>query len=92
MYLDFAELQAMNGTPMYMQDWVTKLDKFLVATDREILSHAGKISRDQAKQKAQLEYAMYKKQYVDYQTSVEKHFQEAIKEVQQLAKQQIRKK
>ena len=92
MYLDFAELQAMNGTPMYMQDWVTKLDKFLVATDREILSHAGKISRDQAKQKAQLEYAMYKKQYVDYQTSVEKHFQEAIKDVQQLAKQQIRKK
>ena len=35
MYLDFAELQAMNGTPMYMQDWVTKLDKFLVATDRK---------------------------------------------------------
>lgn len=92
MYLDFAELQAMNGSTMYMQDWVTKLDKFLVATDRELLNHAGKISKDQAKQKAQLEYAVYKKQYVDYQTSVEQHFQEAIKDVQQIAKQQIRKK
>lgn len=92
MYLDFAELQAMNGTVMHMKDWVRKLDLFLIASDRDLLTHAGKISQVQAKQKAQLEYAIYKKQYVDYQTSVEKHFEEAIKDVQQIAKQQSRKK
>ncbi|SDC25775.1 virulence RhuM family protein [Acinetobacter boissieri] len=87
MYLDFAELQALNGTSMYMKDWVAKLDKFLVASDRELLTHAGKISKLEAKQKAQLEYAVYKKQYIDYQTPVEKHFQEAIKDVVKIAKQ-----
>ena len=87
MYLDFAELQALNGTAMYMQDWITKLDKFLMASDRELLTHAGKISKAQAEQKAKLEFAVYKKQYIDYQTPVERHFQEAIKDVKQIAKQ-----
>lgn len=87
MYLDFAELQAINGTPIYMKDWIAKLDKFLMASDREILTHAGKISQAQAKQKAQLEHAKYKQQYIDYQTPVERHFQEAIKDVKQIAKQ-----
>ena len=87
MYLDFAELQALNGTAMYMQDWITKLDKFLMASDRELLTHAGKISMAQAEQKAKLEFAVYKKQYIDYQTPVERHFQEAIKDVKQIAKQ-----
>ena len=87
MYLDFAELQAINGTTMYMKDWIVKLDKFLVASDRELLNHAGKISQAQAKQKAQLEHAIYKQQYINYQTPVERHFQEAIKDVKQIAKQ-----
>ncbi|HRB57666.1 virulence RhuM family protein [Acinetobacter johnsonii] len=87
MYLDFAELQAINGTAMYMKDWIAKLDKFLMASDREILTHAGKISQAQAKQKAQLEHAKYKQQYINYQTPVERHFQEAIKDVKQIAKQ-----
>lgn len=87
MYLDFAELQALNGTAMYMQDWITKLDKFLMASDTELLTHAGKISKAQAEQKAKLEFAVYKKQYIDYQTPVERHFQEAIKDVKQIAKQ-----
>lgn len=87
MYLDFAELQALNGTPMYMKDWIVKLDKFLIASDRELLTHAGKISQAQAKEKAQLEFTVYKKQYIDYQTPVERHFQEAIRDVKQIAKQ-----
>lgn len=36
MYLEFAELQAMNGIAMYMKDWIAKLDKFLMASDREL--------------------------------------------------------
>lgn len=87
MYLEFAELQAMNGIAMYMKDWISKLDKFLMASDRELLTHAGKISQEVAQKKANSEYEVYKKQYIDYQTPVERHFQEAIKDVKQIAKQ-----
>lgn len=92
MYLEFAELQALNGVAMYMKDWIVKLDKFLVASDRELLTHAGKISKEVAQKKANTEYEIYKKQYINYQTSVERHFAEAIKDVKQIAKQQVRKK
>ncbi len=45
MYLDFAELQALNRSPMYMKGWIAKLDDFLkVATPRDTLLHAGKVS------------------------------------------------
>lgn len=92
MYLEFAELQALNGVAMYMKDWIVKLDKFLVASDRELLTHAGKISKEVAQKKANTQYEIYKKQYINYQTSVERHFAEAIKDVKQIAKQQVRKK
>jgi hypothetical protein len=59
MYLDFAELQAFNRRPMTMRDWVTKLDEFLKVSGRELLDHAGKVSADSARAKAELEYAKY---------------------------------
>ncbi len=55
-YLEFAELQAMNRKPMYMADWIAKLDDFLKLSDREILRHAGRVSHDDAVAKAELEY------------------------------------
>ena len=42
-YLDFAELQARDRKPMYMADWLHKLDQFLQISEREILTHAGTI-------------------------------------------------
>lgn len=92
MYLDFAEMQAMNGIQMYMKDWLAKLDQFLSFNGREVLDHYGKISHQQAENKAKSEYAIYKQQYIDYQTPVDQHFEEAIKDVKQIAKQQPRKK
>ena len=47
-YLEFAELQAMNRKPMYMADWIGKLDDFLRLSEREILRHAGKVSNEAA--------------------------------------------
>ena len=47
-YLEFAELQALNRKPMYMGDWVAKLDDFLRLSERKILRHAGKVSHDDA--------------------------------------------
>tara|TARA_R110000764_G_scaffold105114_1_gene190838 strand:+ start:6396 stop:7409 length:1014 start_codon:yes stop_codon:yes gene_type:complete len=60
-YLEFAELQARNGRLMKMLDWASKLDDFLRLSDYEVLDHAGKISHQQAKQKAQQEYDKYRR-------------------------------
>jgi hypothetical protein len=62
MYLDFAELQATNGRPMKMQDWVQKLDEFLKVSEKELLTHTGKISHKQAIEKAKIEYEKYRKE------------------------------
>ncbi len=51
-YLELAEIQALNQEPMYMKDWIEQLDSFLKMTRKEILSHSGKISHEQALQKA----------------------------------------
>ncbi len=55
-YLEFAELQALDRKPMYMRDWIAKLDDFLRLSGRNILKHAGKISAEEAQQKAELEF------------------------------------
>ncbi len=55
-YLVFAEGQAMRRISMSMSDWIKKLDGFLTLNDRDILTHAGKISHDMAKQLAEHEY------------------------------------
>ncbi|MBF0231807.1 MAG: virulence RhuM family protein [Desulfamplus sp.] len=62
MYLDFAELQATNGRLMKMQDWLNKLDSFLQISEKELLTHAGSISHQQALEKARAEYDQYRKE------------------------------
>jgi len=95
-YLEFAELQALNRRPMYMQDWIRQLDMFLTMSGRELLDHAGKISHEQALKKAQIEYEKYRHKQLEQPTMVEKHFIEAEKEIKQIAskleKQDDRKK
>lgn len=49
-YLEFAELQALGRKPMTMADWKTKLDAFLTLNDRDILTNAGKVSADMARE------------------------------------------
>ncbi|MGJ8694201.1 MAG: virulence RhuM family protein [Thalassotalea sp.] len=60
-YLEFAELQAKRGKLMKMVDWSNKLDDFLKLSEYEILTHAGKISAEQAKLKAKEEYDKYRR-------------------------------
>lgn len=84
LYLDFAELQATNRRPMAMRDWLTKLDQFLQISEREILTHAGKVSAETARLKAEQEYGKYQ-HLLDAQPSpVEQHFDEAVKKAKQL--------
>lgn len=60
MYLDFAELQATNGRLMKMQDWIQKLDDFLKISEKDLLTNAGKISHNEAIEKAKTEYEKYR--------------------------------
>lgn len=59
-YLDLAELRTKRRQVMYMRDWVAQLDKFLLADDRDILQHAGCISAEVAKEKAEYELEQYR--------------------------------
>lgn len=60
LYIEFAELQALERKPMAMRDWVDKLDEFLKASGRKLLDHAGTISAEVAKAKAEREYDSYR--------------------------------
>lgn len=58
-YLDFAERQARQRRVMYMADWKAKLDAFLQLNEAQILTHAGKISNEMAKELAISEYRKF---------------------------------
>ncbi len=77
-YLEFAELQALNRKPMHMADWISKLDDFLKLSDREILTHAGRISHASAIAKAEAEYDEFHSKSLENLSRVEKDFQMAL--------------
>ncbi|MDD3024633.1 MAG: RhuM family protein, partial [Syntrophomonadaceae bacterium] len=83
-YLEFAELQAIRQKPMYMNDWVEKLDDFIKMSGSELLQNAGKISHEEAKVKAELEYEKYKEIRKDELSKVERDFFESIKTTQKM--------
>jgi hypothetical protein len=66
-YLVFAEGQAMRRIPMHMGDWISKLDAFLTINDREILTHAGKISHQMAQQRAEDAYEKFHQRRINDQ-------------------------
>ena len=74
LFLDFAELQAKSHTPMYMKDWIQKLDDFLKLSGKELLNHAGTISAEVAKLKADTEYDKFKARSLERLSQVEIHF------------------
>jgi hypothetical protein len=82
MYLEFAELQALSRKPMYMGDWTTKLDDFLKLSGREILTHIGRISHEEALQKAHAEYERYRRKQVQEPSRAERDFLEAVKAIE----------
>jgi hypothetical protein len=79
-YLDFAEMQAKRRKPMYMSDWITKLDDFLRISEHEILTHAGKLSHEQALQKASEEYQKYLEKTKNEPSVVENDFFKALED------------
>jgi hypothetical protein len=80
-YLEFAELQALNRQPMYMRDWIAKLEDFLRLSDRDILTHVGTVSHEEAVRKAELEFEKYRQQQLAEPSQVEKDFEKAVKKL-----------
>jgi hypothetical protein len=82
-FLEIAEIQALDRTPMYMSDWIKQLDNFLKLTNKDILKNSGSISHQQAIKKAHDEYAIYKEKIKNRITQVEKDF---IKQIEKSTK------
>ena len=83
-YLELAELQAMNRRPMYMRDWIAKLNEFLSLSGREILKHAGTISHEEAVRKAELEFEKFHHAQIEETSQVERDFEAAVKGLKKL--------
>jgi hypothetical protein len=77
-YLLFAEGQAMRRVPMHMKDWIAKLHAFLTINDRGILTHAGKISHEMAKELAEAEYDRFNPRRIQQADAAKGEFEQAI--------------
>lgn len=82
-YFDFAEIQAMRHTPMYMSDYVENLDRILSSTGEALLTDAGKVSHTQALEKARAEYKKYQVQKL---SPVEEEYLQTIRAIEKTAK------
>jgi hypothetical protein len=76
-YLAFAETMALENTPMYMKDWISKLDIIVQLNGKELITHAGKISHQMALEKSSDEFKKYK----ETQKQIEK--ENSLKEIEQ---------
>ena len=83
-YLDIAEVHALNQEPMYMKDWLETIDDYLRMTRRDILTTKGKVTHQQALEKAHSEYERYKRNQEYILSPVECHFLESIGELDKL--------
>ena len=82
-YFDFAEVQAIKKKPMYMSDYLEHLDKILSSMSEKLLDNSGKISHNQAVEKAQIEYKKFIQQNL---SPVEKEYLEYIKQGEKMVK------
>lgn len=84
-YLAFAETMAQQNKPMYMKDWIERLDALLQLNGREILTHAGKISHQMAVEKSSFEYLKFQEK------SKQIEFEQSLKEIEEDIKKLARK-
>lgn len=78
MYLDFAELQASRQVAMKMADWTSRLDAFLQFNEYQLLTDAGKVSHEVAKQLAEVQYEKFR---IVQDQNFESDFDKAVKKL-----------
>jgi hypothetical protein len=86
LYIEFAELQALGRKPMTMRNWIEKLDEFLKISGRELLDHAGHVSAETAKAKAESEYDRYRALIDTQPRPVDFDFERATQGLQKLTR------
>ena len=86
LYIEFAELQALDRRPMTMRNWIEKLDEFLKISGRKLLDHAGTISAETARVKAEREYDRYRVLADTAPRQVDADFEQAANRVQKLVR------
>ena len=77
-YLEFADLQAQARREMTMRAWIAKLDDFLRLSDREVLTHAGKITAELAQAKAEAEFSLFQQRQLAAPSRAEQDFDVSI--------------
>jgi hypothetical protein len=92
LYIEYAELQALERKQMTMRDWVAKLDEFLKASGRKLLDHAGNISAEAARAKAEAEYERYNAGQDSGPRAIDVEFEKVARQVPGVRPVQRRKK
>ena len=92
LYIEFAEIQALGRKPMTMRNWIEKLDEFLRVSGRELLDHAGQISSEAARAKAEYEYDRYRVLADAQPRPVDADFERAAKQLQKFPRPRKSKK
>ena len=87
-YFDFAEISAIEHRPMYMADYIHQLDTILSSGGRELLPDAGKVSHEQALEKARSEYRKYQQRTL---SPVEEAYLKSIKAAEKEVKAETKK-
>jgi hypothetical protein len=80
-YLDFAELQARSHRPMHMADWIAKLDDFIRLSGHDILTHAGRMSHEEAEEHAHAHFEDYDRQRRALADGSDTEFDRAVKRI-----------
>jgi len=81
-----AELKAMNRQPMYMQDWITELDRFSDLYGKGVLKDAGTISHEEALEKARAEFEKYQSVTKDLPTQAERDYLDNLRNLKKTQK------
>jgi hypothetical protein len=81
-YLAFAETMAQQHTPMYMKDWIDRLENILQLNGRELLTHAGTISHQMALERSDQEFSKY--QWKQRETEKEQNLKEIEEDINRL--------
>jgi len=81
MYLDYAEDQATRHKPMHMTEWIQRLDAFLQFNERDILTHAGKVSQEVARRTATTAFEQYDTRRRELESQQDSDFDQAVKRI-----------
>ena len=71
----------MRRIPMHMADWIKKLDAFLTVNEREILTHAGRISHEMAKEMAEAEYEKFNRERIRQKDCLDSDFDKTVRQL-----------